>query len=913
MSTSLNIGILAHVDAGKTTLSEALLYEAGAVRSIGRVDHGDAFLDTFDLEKERGITIFSKQARLEAFDRKITLMDTPGHIDFSPETERTLQVLDAAILVISAADGVGAHVRTLWSLLEHYNVPTFIFVNKMDQPGSDMDEISALLSQSLGSSVVNMTPGVNDPMVCESIAVCDDNLLGSYLNGTPIKESDIINLISKRLLFPCYYGSALKGEGVKAFLENLCRYAPTPSYPDDFGARVYKISRDSDGTRLSFLKITGGSISVRDTFGEEKISQIRLYSGSKYEQVQSAEAGTICAIAGLSGTRAGDGLGFEASNHEELLEPILNCRILLPDDEDPYKVWQNLLILQEEEPMLSVSRTEENGDIYVRVMGQVQMEIIKRLMMDRFKMSIDFGQGRIIYKETIANTVEGVGHFEPLRHYAEVHLMLEPSAPGSGLSFEANCPTDILARNWQRLVLTHLEEKKHKGVLTGSEITDMKITLISGKAHLKHTEGGDFRKATYRAVRQGLMMANSVLLEPVYRYELIVPSENVGRAMTDLSQRNATVNSPEIENGKTVLRGTIPAACLGNYAEDVRSYTSGEGSISCVLKGYAPCHNAEEVIADSHYDPELDTHNPCSSVFCSHGVGTVIPWNDVRKYMHVDTGWRPEGDNTPIPSDIAMEYDLENITAFKARTSNEAVVDNRSFSEKERDYRAGQDELMAIFEKTYGPIKDRRTNNDDDRPRTYGVPDDRPKGISDPKYDEKRDAKAQKKANGQKEYLLIDGYNVLFASSDLKSLAERDINAARDKLMDIVSNFQGYRRENIILVFDAYKVHGGSEKVLKYHNLDVIYTKEAETADQYIERTSHELSKNYKVTVATSDGIEQVIILGAGGIRMPAKEFWDEVKNTEDQIRQQHIETLDNKLHNYVLKDIDLNSTDSKM
>lgn len=906
MSTILNIGILAHVDAGKTTLSEALLFEAGTLRSIGRVDHGDAFLDTFDLEKERGITIFSKQARLEAFGRKITLMDTPGHVDFSPETERTLQVLDAAILVISALDGVNAHVRTLWSLLDHYNVPTFIFVNKMDQPGSDMEQIAAHLCETFGSSIVNMTSGASDPSVSESIAVCDDDLLDSYLNGNPITDADITSLISKRLLFPCYFGSALKGDGVHEFLENLCKYAPIGTYPEEFGARIYKISRDDDGTRLSFLKITGGSLSIRDTFGEEKISQIRLYSGSKFEQVQTAQAGTICAIAGLSGTRAGDGLGFEASNHEELLEPILNCRILLPDDEDPYKVWQNLLILQEEEPMLSVSRVEETNDIYVRVMGQVQMEILKRLMLERFNMSIDFGPGRIIYKETIAAPVEGVGHFEPLRHYAEVHLMLEPTGPGTGLTFEANCPTDILARNWQRLVLTHLEEKKHKGVLTGSEITDMKITLISGKAHLKHTEGGDFRKATYRAVRQGLMMADSVLLEPVYRYELIVPQDNVGRAMTDLSQMNASVSAPEIENGKTVLRGTIPASCLGSYAEDIRSYTSGEGSISCVLKGYAPCHNSEEVIAERMYDPELDTHNPCGSVFCSHGVGTVIPWNEVRSYMHIDTGWRPEGDDTPLPSDIAMEYDMDSLTAFKARTSSDPGPDTRSFSEKERDYRAGQDELMAIFEKTYGPIKNRSNNNNDDSPRTYGVPENKPKGISDPKYDEKRDAKAQRKAEGYKEYLLIDGYNVLFASSDLKALAERDINAARDKLMDIVSNFQGYRREIMILVFDAYKVHGGTEKVLRYHNLDVIYTKEAETADQYIERTSHELSKNYKVTVATSDGIEQVIILGAGGIRMPAKEFWDEVRNTENQIREQHLEVSDSKLHNYVIKDTDL-------
>lgn len=902
MCDTVNIGILAHVDAGKTTLSEALLFEAGALHKIGRVDHKDAFLDTFDLEKERGITIFSKQARLTAFNRNITLMDTPGHVDFSPETERTLTVLDAAILVISASDGVNAHVRTLWSLLKHYNVPTFIFVNKMDQECSDMNKIECLLRDSLGNSVVNMTHINDDPSVYENIAVCDDKLLDSFLDGNEITDEDISLLISNRFLFPCFYGSALKGEGISYFLENLCRFVPKKDYPKEFGAKIYKIARDENGTRLSFAKITGGSLSIRDTFGDEKISQIRLYSGSKFKQVQSADAGTICAIAGLSATRAGDGLGFEVSNCEGLLEPILNCRIIMPDDEDPYKVYQNLLILQEEEPLLSVSRNEESGDIYVNVMGQVQMEIIKRLAMDRFGMSIDFGQGRIIYKETIASPVEGVGHFEPLRHYAEVHLLLEPTGPGTGLSFEANCPTDVLARNWQRLILTHLEEKKHKGVLTGSEITDMKITLIAGKAHQKHTEGGDFRKATYRAVRQGLMMADSILLEPIYGYELIVPHSSVGRAITDLSNMNASVSAPEMIDDKSILRGTIPAACLSNYAEEVRNYTSGEGSLSCSLKGYAPCHNTDEVINSCSYDPEADTHDPSSSVFCSHGVGTVVPWNEVRQYMHIDTGWRPDIDNTSFSNDIAAEYDIDTLEAFKARANKDASKDNRTFTEKERDYKASQNELKEIFERTYGPIK-RYSDNKDNSPRTYEALGDTKKGISDPKYDDKKEAKALRKAERCKEYLLIDGYNILFASEELVQLAKRDINAARDKLMDIVSNYQGYRNEIMILVFDAYKVPGGKEKIIKYHNLDVVYTREAETADQYIERTSHTLSKDSKVTVASSDGIEQVIIMSAGGIRMSAKEFWADVKNTEEQIRQKHIEQSSTKLHNYVLKD----------
>lgn len=912
-SSPLTIGILAHVDAGKTTLSEALLFQAGALRKVGRVDHGDAFLDTYSLEKDRGITIFSKQARMTAFDRDITLLDTPGHIDFSPEMERTLQVLDCAILVVSAADGINAHVRTLWSLLTHYKVPTIVFVNKMDQPGADRNDLDALLSEKLDSRIVSFTDGLDAPEVQENIAVCDDSLMERFLDGAPVTESDVCSLTAKRQLFPCFYGSALKMDGIDTLLESVCRYAPKPSYGSEFGAKVYKITRDTDGTRLTFLKVTGGTLKVRDTIVtpaglfyddaiEEKIAQIRLFSGSKFQLVTEAIAGTVCAVTGLSRTRAGDGLGIANADHEELLEPILNCQILLTADEDPFKVWQNLLILQEEEPMLRVNRQEETGDIYVRVMGQVQMEILKHLMEERFGMSIDFGPGRIVYKETIAAPVEGVGHFEPLRHYAEVHVLLEPTGAGTGLSFDANCSTDLLARNWQRLVLTHLEEKKHCGVLTGSEITDMKITLIAGKANIKHTEGGDFRKATYRAVRQGLMMAKSILLEPVYLYELNIPQENVGRAMNDLQLKNASMQPPEIENGKAVIRGTIPVACLTNYAEEVRSYTSGQGSLVCSLNGYEPCHNPEEVIEETGYNADLDPRNPCGSVFCSHGVGTVVPWDEVRNYMHVDTGWRPDGEEAP-ESDVLAEYQAGNLQAFRGRLSTD-TVDDRSYDERERDYRAGEEELKAIFERTYGPIKDRPRQ--EERSYTYGIPEDAPKGVSDPKYDARAKAKAERGFKQVKEYLLVDGYNILFASEDLKALAERDINAARDKLMDILSNFQGYRKEILILVFDAYKVHGGTEHVLKYHNLNVIYTQEAETADQYIERTSHELQKNYRVTVATSDGIEQVIIMGAGAVRLSARDFWKEIKDTEKAIREDHLQKPQTKLHNYVIKDGDL-------
>ncbi len=903
-TTPLNIGILAHVDAGKTTLSEALLYASGTLKKIGRVDHKDAFLDTYDLEKSRGITIFSKQARLTAFERNITLLDTPGHVDFSPEMERTLQVLDAAILVISSQDSSNAHVKTLWSLLNHYNVPTFIFVNKMDQAGANKDIILKKLTSSLSSHIVDFTLEMESEEFQEAIAVCDDNLMEQYLENASINDSNISDLIDDRKLFPCFFGSALKLEGIDFFLEKICKFCKIKHYPDEFGAKVYKIARDDDNTRLTYCKITGSGLKVRDMIKtvnpktnevlEEKIAQIRLYSGNSFKLVTSVPAGTVCAITGLSTTKAGEGLGYEQESTQELLEPILNCRIILTDDEDPYKVYMQLLELQEEEPMLHVYRIEQTCDIYVRVMGKVQMEILKHLMLTRFNTDIDFGEGRIIYKETIESTVEGVGHFEPLRHYAEVHLLLTPTGIGSGLTFDCNCSTDILAKNWQRLILTHLQEKKHVGVLTGSEITDMKITLTSGRAHNKHTEGGDFRQATYRAVRQGLMMAKSILLEPVYRYELNILQEHVGRAMTDLQQKNATIEPPIIENGKAILKGTIPVACLGNYAEEVRSYTKGEGSISCFLKDYEPCHNAEEVIESFAYDPEADLNNPPGSVFCSHGVGTVIPWNEVRHYMHVESEFLFDEEKN---SSNDLDYNEEFMKSFNRKDLEKG--DNRSFSEKQRDILASEKELHDIFERTYGKIPERNYNKDKDRNYNFDYIE-KEKGISDSKYDEKILAK-QKKNASLKKFLLVDGYNVLFASPYLNELAQKDLKGARDKLCDILSNHQGTCSEHIILVFDAYKVEGGKESISRYHNIDIVYTKEAETADQYIEKTSHILQKNYTVRVATSDSVEQLIIYGAGAVRLSARDFWNEIENSKVSLRNDHLEKPSTKLHNYVL------------
>ena len=907
---NLTMGILAHVDAGKTTLSEALLFLSGAIRKAGRVDHKDAFLDTYELERARGITIFSKQAVFEYNDVRFDLLDTPGHTDFSPEMERTLQVLDVAVLMISAPDGVTGQVKLLFKLLSHYTVPVIIFVNKMDQPLADKERCLEDIRSCLGSSCIDFSEGIDPSYIQEELAMCDEDLLSSYLGGKKLEASDAYRLIRDRSCFPVLFGSALKMEGVKELMDLVSDYgkapqahdygkalpaaattAPgrTPQPPADagapFGARVFKISRDNTGNRLTHLKITSGQLKVRDLVGKEKIDQIRIYQGDKYDTVQSADAGMICSVTGLKNTTPGEGLGvLEGDTVTEVLQPILSCALILPEDINPITVYNDLKNLEEEEPMLKVSFAEETKSIEIQVMGEVQKEILRHILSTRFNIEASFGPAHIVYKETIAEPVEGVGHFEPLRHYAEVHLLIEPAEPGSGVSFDTKCSTDELALNWQRLILTHLAEKKHLGVLTGSELTDVKITLIAGRAHEKHTEGGDFRQATYRAVRQGLMQARSVLLEPILEYRLEIPQESVGRALSDMQRMNGTVSAPEIEGSHSVITGSVPVACLGEYAREVSSYTHGEGKLFTTLCGYKPCHNTEEVLEQAGYYPDLDTDNPASSVFCQHGAATVIPWDEVSNYMHIDTGWNKEKSGSST-TDLVDNIDMEALKKLQAR--KESFADNRSFSEKQKDYFATEDELKAIFERTYGAVKPRVANSKtsydesfapEESVRDMAVEQDKAERLSN------RGKKADEDPN--KEFLLIDGYNIIYASEKLKDLAATDLKAARDSLIDILSNFQGYRREELILVFDAYRVRGGREHVEKAGNLTVIYTKEAETADQYIEKAAHIISRKYRVKVATSDAIEQIIVFGSGAIRMSARELWAEIEYTNEQIRE---------------------------
>ena len=890
MKKNITIGILAHVDAGKTTLSEAMLYASGTIRTLGRVDHKDAFLDTYELERSRGITIFSKQAVFQYGDVICTLLDTPGHADFSPEMERTLQVLDMAVLIISAADGVTSQVRLLWNLLKHYKVPTLIFVNKMDQPGMQKDVVYKNIRENLGTGCISFDKTLDDEKMQEELAVCDEELLTLFLDGHVVSESDVKKLIKNRKSFPVIFGSALKMDGVKELMDSIIKYADNniEKNSDVFSARIYKISRDQQGTRLTHIKIMSGNLKVRDVVRGEKVDQIRLYSGEKYETMQEASAGMIVAVTCLMETKAGEGIGaLEGDMVYEVIQPILRATLILPDDVDTVSFYGKLKSLEEEEPMLMSDYHESTGSIEVQVMGEVQKEILKHLIASRFGIEVSFGPGHIVYKETIANTVEGVGHFEPLRHYAEVHLLMEPAEPGSGLSFESNVGSDELAVNWQRLIMTHLREKKHVGVLTGSEITDMKITLIAGRAHEKHTEGGDFRQATYRAVRQGLMMADSVLLEPMYDYRIEIPSENVGRVLNDIQKMNGTVSLPDMENGKSVITGRVPAATLGDYAREISSFSHGEGSLSTTLSGYAPCHNTEEVLAEFDYYPELDQDNPSSFVFCSHGAGTVIPWDEVRNYMHIDTGWTLD-DSEKTETDLTRDIDAEALKKLQAR-SQKNKTDNRSYDEIERDIRASENELKEIFERTYGVVKPRYVESEEDRRQSRSVKrvEESMEAGGPVSLSAKKQAGLNKTSivERPKEYLLVDGYNVIYASDELKSLALKDLKAARDSLVDILINFQGYRHENVILVFDAYKVHGGKEHMEDHAGLTVIYTKEAETADQYIEKAAHEIGKKYRVTVATSDAIEQVIVMSSGAIRLSARDFWAEIERTSDLIR----------------------------
>ena len=895
MSKNITIGILAHVDAGKTTLSEGLLYLSGAIRNMGRVDHRDTFLDTYELERSRGITIFSKQAMFEYAGINFTLLDTPGHADFSPEMERTLQVLDVAVLVISAPDKVTSQAKVLFKLLSHYSVPTIIFVNKMDQTdaqGISREDILSALKSDFGNHVVDFSNPVDDPDTQEEIAVCDDELLEGFLEGRAVDKDSITRLIRTRKCFPCRFGSALKMEGVKELLDLVSEYVPAPDNDplkdhskEAFGARVFKISRDENNNRLTHMKIMSGSLKVRDQIGDDKIDQIRLYSGDKYTAAAEAEAGMICAVTGLTDTRAGGGLGtLEGETVTEVLQPILSSTLILPEEADAIQVYGKLKALEEEEPMLLLNYNEAAKSIEVQTMGEVQKEILRHLIKSRFDLDVGFGQGHIVYKETIAGPVEGVGHYEPLRHYAEVHLLLEPGEPGSGITLDNRCSTDDLALNWQRLIQTHLLEKKHLGVLTGSEITDIRITLLAGRAHEKHTEGGDFRQATYRAVRQGLMQANSILLEPVFDYRIELPQEFVGRALSDMQRMNATVYSPDLEGGRSILTGTVPAACLGDYSTTLSSYTRGEGRIFTTLSGYAPCHNTEEILEQSGYDPELDIDNSPDSVFCMHGAGTVIPWNEVRNYMHVDSGWSPDGSTKK--TDLSDSIDMEALEKLQARLRKQDDGE-RSFDEIEEQLRMEDKELKAIFERTYGAVKPRYVET---RTEVTALTPEEKEAGRDLEVEKRKRAKYEN-TKGQnpdeyREYLLVDGYNIIYASSKMAALAKDDLKAARDTLIDTLVNFQGFRREKVLLVFDAYKVPGGREHVEEKNGLMIIYTKEAETADQYIEKAAHEIGKKYKVTVATSDAIEQVIVMSAGAIRMSARNFLEEIARTNTLIRE---------------------------
>jgi ribosomal protection tetracycline resistance protein len=879
----ISVGLLAHVDAGKTTLSEALLYLTGAIRKMGRVDDRDAFLDTYELERERGITIFSKQAVFDLGDKNITLLDTPGHVDFSAEMERTIQVLDAAILVVSGADGVQGHTRTVWRLLKRHHVPVFLFINKMDQSGCDPAALMKDLKTNLDGNCVDFggwsgekgewgLEKTQSDEFYQELAVCDEKIMESYFENGVISTEEIGQLVRERKVFPCYFGSALKLKGVEKLIGGITLYGTgvdTGKEEEPFGAKVFKISRDNQGNRLTHLKVTSGVLHVKDCWGEEeKVNQIRIYSGAKFESVKEASAGCICAVTGPLHTHPGQGIGSEPASELPMLEPVLTYRILLPFDSDVHKCLQQFKQLEEEEPELHVLWNEELGEIQVQLMGDVQIEILKHMLEERYGLLAGFDTGNIVYKETILNTVEGVGHFEPLRHYAEVHLLLEPGEPGSGLQFDTVCSEDVLDRNWQRLILTHLEEKLHRGVLTGAEITDMKVTLLTGRAHMKHTEGGDFRQATYRALRQGLMQAESQLLEPFYGFTLELPAENLGRAMADMDRMFGTFEPPVTTEDGVILTGKAPVASLRDYQREVIAYTKGRGHLNLWFKDYEPCHNAEEVIEAAGYDPEADLENTADSVFCSHGAGYLVPWYQVKEYMHVESpleklGRRVNGANEAD----GAEASVGKIAGGKRQSSSDPGT---SWSDDK--------ELEEIFNRRFGPGKWRSrpdTQSSCTAPRTRNYSADKSlKGKETKKPEEE-------------EYLLVDGYNIIFAWEELRELSKVTIDGARQKLMDILCNYQGYKKCTLILVFDAYKVTGNTGEAINYHNIHVVYTKEAETADQYIEKLAHKIGRQYHVTVATSDGLEQLIIYGQGCHLMSARDLKEEVAWANEQIREE--------------------------
>ena len=865
MTKKLAVGILAHVDAGKTTLSEGMLYLSGKIGKLGRVDNKDAYLDTYELERARGITIFSKQAVFDMGDMQVTLLDTPGHVDFSAEMERTLQVLDYAILVVSGADGVQGHTMTLWRLLDMYRIPVFIFVNKMDQPGTDRKKLIKELRSKLAEECIDFVQEGSE-LFYEQLAMCNEAIMEDYIEKGSVELDRIKLAVSERQVFPCFFGSALKLAGIEAFMQGILKYAVIPSYPREFGAKVFKISRDEQGNRLTHMKLTGGRLKVRDVLKnrnwEEKVTQIRLYSGQKFQPTTEIEAGSVFAVTGLTKTIPGEGLGAEEASDAPVLEPVLSYRIMLPEGCDPRVFIPKLRQIEEEEPELHILWEEELQEIQVQLMGEVQLEILQSLIQSRFGILVAFDAGRIVYKETITNVVEGVGHFEPLRHYAEVHLLLEPGEPGSGLEFEIDCSEDILGKSWQRLVLTHLEEKSHKGVLTGSDITDMKITLVSGKAHNKHTEGGDFREATYRAVRQGLMEAQSILLEPFYSFALELPEKMVGRALTDVEKMHGFCEISNTTGELVTLTGSAPVSAMKNYQKEVVAYTRGRGRLFCTLKGYEPCHNTAEVIAGLGYNPDNDYGNPTGSVFCSQGSGFIVSWEQVKKHMH-----------------------LESYLQRKAEISHETSTGSVFFKEERN---ISPQEIDHILNRTFYANQGRKSSWK--RRRT----------ARDSYYEPSSYNSRQRAVVVKEEYLLVDGYNVIFAWPELKALAEENMDAARTRLLDILCNYQGIRKCLIIAVFDAYRVQGHREEASVYNNIHVVYTREAQTADQYIEKFAHDNQQKYNITVATSDGLQQIIIRGAGSLLLSARELKLEIDSANKRLE---LENSENQLksRNYLV------------
>lgn len=888
-------GILAHVDSGKTTLSEAMLYQAGQIRKLGRVDHQDTYLDTDSQEKDRGITIFSKQAELAYADMHIALLDTPGHVDFGTEMERTLQVLDYVVLVINGMDGVQSHTETLWKLLERYGIPVFIFVNKMDMTGYDRDYLMDNIRHRLSDGCVDF--------LCEDsgeqIAMCDEAMLEHFLETGANDEQGVVNAIAGRKLFPCYFGSALKNEGVSELLDGMNRYVVEPVRGEEFGARVFKIGRDDKGERLTYMKVTGGVLKLKDVLtlrnsqGEEsheKVNQIRVYSGAKYDMVTQVPAGCVCAVPGLVNTYGRQGIGACLDGELPSLEPVLSYKVMYPTDVDAVTMVSKLRLLEEEDPQLQVQWNETAGEIYIKVMGQVQLEVVAQMVRDRFGIAITYGQGRISYKETIAAPVMGVGHFEPLRHYAEVHLLLEPMENGSGMCFDSICSEDVLDKNWQRLILTHLQEREFRGVLTGSPITDMKISITAGRAHQKHTEGGDFRQATYRAVRQGLMMAESVLLEPVYAFKIEVPQEYAGRVLADIVKMSGTMDGQEISGETTVITGHAPVYTMREYYSELTAFSRGTGRLQVDIDGYQPCHNTEEVLAERHYDPELDRFNPSSSVFCAHGAGYLVDWYDVYENMHVkeDPGFEISGQLGYTEDGYAMDIPVnrpgKSVSEMSITDEELSEIFARTFG---GDYKDKDVALNGRFRRTTSEYKvNGQYNKSQSRDRQPGngpVVGSRPadRGIATPG--------AFKRRKSGEDYVIVDGYNVIFAWDTLRELSEHNIDSARGKLMDILSNYQGYMNCHLIVVFDGYKVKDNKGERFQYDDIEVVYTKEGETADAHIEKLTHELARKHKVTVVTSDGLEQIVTMGQGAIRMSSRDFKLEVERVNEHLRENYL------------------------